>query len=47
MFNWFKKNAVTVKETPESDATAIQSGGSIIQLAISESEALKNQGTSI
>ena len=44
MFNWFKKIVLPVKETPELDVTSIQSGSSITQLEISESEALKNQG---
>jgi len=45
MFNWFKKNAVAVKAaTPELEVVAIQGDDSITPLAMSESEALKNQG---
>jgi predicted O-linked N-acetylglucosamine transferase (SPINDLY family) len=44
MFNWFKKSAVTEKVAPEPDLASIQSSDSITPLAISESEALKNQG---
>ena len=44
MFNWFKKSAVIAKVAPELEATTTQKNGSITPLAISESEALKNQG---
>ena len=44
MFNWFKKSVVIAKGAPELDAAATQGGDSITQLAMSESEALKNQG---
>jgi predicted O-linked N-acetylglucosamine transferase (SPINDLY family) len=44
MFNWFRKTALAVKSEPELDVAAIQGGDSITPLAISESEAFKNQG---
>ena len=44
MLNWFKKTPVVVKSAPESDAAAIEDDDSINQLAMSESEAFKNQG---
>ena len=44
MFNWFKKSAVVEKVASESEVAAIQNGGSITPFAMSESEALKNQG---
>jgi protein O-GlcNAc transferase len=44
MFNWFKKTAVVAKVAPEPDVATTQVIDSITLLAISESEALKNQG---
>ena len=44
MFNWFKKITSSIKATPKLDENSIQNGNSITQRAISESEALNNQG---
>ena len=44
MFNWFKKTALPEKVAPALDVAVIPSDDSITPLAMSESEALKNQG---
>jgi predicted O-linked N-acetylglucosamine transferase (SPINDLY family) len=44
MFNWFKKSTKKEKASIDLNAPAIRAEASITQQAISESEALKNQG---